>query len=299
MQAQINGGKRADDRRLAGAVCRLSLLAICFLVLSSRGAASAQDQPKPLDEAQVKELRLSLSSTPEYTEGKYGTRRTTEILYVPFKLEWSVTDRFDLSLTVPYIREHGQNIFATIGGGITRAPQRVNTHRRQPPPGRATTEDGLGDVLLEGSYILLEEKGLRPEVSGFAEIKFPTADSSKGLGTGEFDEKIGLGLEKKFDKWTTSLDASYTFVGSPSGASLDNSFGWSAGLAYDAVSWLRVSSTLEGATAVARHQPNPLEVRVVAEFTLGERVKLTAGALKGLSNGSPNFGAIAGLEVSF
>lgn len=30
-QAQINGGKRADDRRLARAACRLSLLAVCFL----------------------------------------------------------------------------------------------------------------------------------------------------------------------------------------------------------------------------------------------------------------------------
>ncbi len=277
---------------------RLVVFACLGLVLASRGAGSAQDQPKPLDEAQVKELGLSLSSRPEYTEGRYGTRRTTEILYVPFKLEWSVTNRFELSLTVPYIREHGQNIFAIIGGRVPRAPQPVST-RRQPPPGRATTEEGLGDVLLQGSYILLEEKGLRPEVSGFAEIKFPTADSSKGLGTGEFDETIGLGLEKKFDTWTTSLDASYTFVGSPPGASLDNSFGWSAGLAYDAVSWLRVSSTLEGATAITRHQPNPLDVRVVAEFALGDRVKLKAGALKGLSNGSPNFGAIAGLEVSF
>ncbi len=271
----------------------LVVLACLTLILVGRGAANAQDQPKPSDDAEAKELGLTLSGTPEYTEGKYGTRHTTDILYVPFVVDWSVTDRFDLSLTLPYLREHGRNIFATIGG-VIRTPA-----GRQSSTDRARTEEGLGDMLLEGSYVLLEEKDLSPEVRGFAEIKFPTADSRRGLGTGAFDETIGLGLEKKFAKWTTSLEVRYVFVGSPHGTSLDNSVGWSAEVAYDATSWLRLSSMLEGATAVARHEPGPLDLRVVAEVKLSDHVKLKAGALKGLSNGSPNFGVRAGFEVSF
>ncbi len=277
-------------------------LAVCLcwgLVLASHGAATAQDQepPKPLDEAQARELGLTLSSTPEYTQGRYGTRRTTEILSVPFKLRWSVTDRLDLSVTVPYVWEHGPNIFATVGR-VNRAPQRVNA-RRRPLRARVTTEDGLGDVLLDGSYVLLEAGDALPEVSGFADIKFPTADANKGLGTGEFDETIGLDVVKTFARWTTSLDASYTFVGSPPRIPLRNSFGWSAGLGYDATSSFRLSSYLEGATATAQHLRDPLDVRVVAEWKPGARVKLKAGVLKGLSSGSPSFGLLAGLEVGF
>jgi len=269
------------------------VLACLTLILVGR-AASGQEQPKPSNDAEARELGLTVSGTPEYTEGKYGTRHTTEILNVPFVLDWFVTDRFDLSLTLPYLREHGRDIVATIGGGAVRTPL-----GRQASTARARTEEGLGDVLLEAGYVLLEAKDLRPEVRGFAEIKFPTADSRRGLGTGAFDETIGLGLEKKFSKWTTSLEVRYVFVGSPHGTSLDNSVGWSAELAYDATSWLRLSSMLEGATAVARHEPGLLDLRVVAEVKVSHHVKLKAGALKGLSNGSPDFGVLVSFEVSF
>src|SRR5260370_33740239 len=161
MQAlELRGGgmcaQTGNYRKLSGPGMRLRLVvfACLGLVLASRGAGSAQDQPKPLDEAQVKELGLSLSSRPEYTEGRYGTRRTTEILYVPFKLEWSVTNRFELSLTVPYIREHGQNIFAIIGGRGPRGPQPGST-RPPPPPGRATAEKGRSDALRQARYLPL------------------------------------------------------------------------------------------------------------------------------------------------
>ncbi len=281
-------------RRLEAMPRTLVVLACLTLILVGRGAANAQDQPKPSDAAEAKELGLTLSGTPEYTEGKYGTRHTTDILYVPFVVDWSVTDRFDLSLTLPYLREHGRDIIATIGGGVVRTPL-----GRHASTGRARTEEGLGDMLLEAGYVLLEEKGLRPEVRGFAEIKFPTADSRRGLGTGAFDETMGLGLEKTFAKWTTSVEVRYVFVGSPHRTSLDNSVGWSAEVAYDATPWLRLSSRLEGATAVVRHEPDPLDLRIVAKVKVSDRVKLKAGAIKGLSNGSPNFGMLAGFEVSF
>jgi hypothetical protein len=99
--------------------------------------------------------------------------------------------------------------------------------------------------------------------------------------------------------WTTAVEVRYVFVGSPHRTSLDNSVGWSAEVAYDATPWLRLSSRLEGATAVVRHEPDPLDLRIVAEVKVSDRVRLKAGAIKGLSNGSPNFGMLAGFEVSF
>jgi hypothetical protein len=239
----------------------------CLLfVLFGPGAASGQDQPKPSDGAEARELGLTLSSTAEYTEGKYGTRHTTQILYVPFVLDWRLSDRFDLSVTISYIRQHGRDEFAALGGDGLRASQRVKADGRKPSPTRPRTEDGLGDVLLDGGYVLLEEKAVAPELRGFATIKFPTADSSKGLGTGEFDETLGLGLAKKLGRWTTWLEGYYVFVGSPPGTTLHNAVGWAGKLAYDATPSLRLAGSIEGETAVARHEPDPLEARVTVEL---------------------------------
>ncbi len=279
---------------------RHTFLACACLTLALAGheAASGQDPPKPSDEAEARKLGLTLSSTPEFTEGKYGTRHTTQILYVPFVLDWAPSDRSDLALTVPYVRQRGREEFAALGGDGVRASQRVNA-KRKPEAIRPRTEDGLGDVLLDGGYVLLEEKDVAPELRGFATIKFPTADSSKGLGTGEFDETLGLGLGKKLGKWTTGLDAYYVFVGSPPGTPLRDSVGLTGRLAYDPTPTLRVAGVLEWATAAARHEQNPLEARVTVQLRAGDRVRLEAGVIKGLSNGSPNFGLLTGLAVSF
>jgi hypothetical protein len=43
----------------------------------------------------------------------------------------------------------------------------------------------------------VEEKDLIPEIAPYVKIKFPTADSDRGLGTGEFDETIGVDLSKR------------------------------------------------------------------------------------------------------
>ena len=95
-----------------------------------------------------------------------------------------------------------------------------------------STESGLGDVLLKGQYVLLEEKVL-PEVAPYLKIKFPTADSGRGLGTGEFDETVGVDLSKTlFPRFVSYVTLAYTVIGSPAGTSLDNSFGWSVGAAY-------------------------------------------------------------------
>jgi hypothetical protein len=45
--------------------------------------------------------------------------------------------------------------------------------------------------------LCLEERDVIPEIMPYVKIKFPTADSDRGLGTGEFDETIGVDLSKR------------------------------------------------------------------------------------------------------
>jgi hypothetical protein len=276
------------------------IVAGLLMALAARGVADAEDVPKPSESRDARTLGLLLSTTADYSQGKYGSGHTTQILRVPSTLTWSATDRLDLTLTIPYLWEHGRDILATVGAGSVWTSPRLRTRGITQRTQHARTEDGLGDILVDGEYVLVEERDVIPEVSPFVGVKFPTADSSTGLGTGEFDETLGVSLSKTFGKrWTASADLLYTFVGSPRHTTLDNFFGWTVGVSYDVTPSLRLATYLDGATAVSRHDPNPLDLRFQVEYNITGIVALTAGASAGLSHGSGDFGVSAGIKLRF
>jgi len=75
-------------------------LSALALTVALAGTAAAEDQPKPPAPSPAAAVSLEVSLTPDYTEGKYGTRHTTQILRVPLTVDWFVTDRLDFALTV-------------------------------------------------------------------------------------------------------------------------------------------------------------------------------------------------------
>ena len=254
------------------------------LILLSALPALAEDHP-----------RFSLSTSVNYSVGDYGTGKDTTIVYVPFTLSVRPLDRLWLSVTVPFVYQDTQNVILTGGGVASRKEEKGKLAR----PARPTTEEGVGDVLLKVSYTILEEKALIPEIAPYVKIKFPTADENRGLGTGEYDETIGVDLSKRLiDGLFGYLSLSYTFIGSPPGSDLRNSFGWSLGPAY-ALGPVSVFGFLEGATAVAPGQEDPLDVRVGAEFSLLPALKLTGAVTRGLSKGAADWGVSAGLALRF
>ncbi|HEU4367147.1 MAG TPA: transporter [Methylomirabilota bacterium] len=252
------------------------------LVLLAAVPASAQDGP-----------RFSLSSSFNYSTGDYGTSEDTEIIYVPFTFGVKL-DRLELRLTVPYIRQTSQIVTLTGGGVAVRKDKKARAAQE------TDTESGLGDVLLRGSYVLLQEQDVWPEVTPYVKIKFPTADEDRGLGTGEFDETFGVDLSKTFlERVTAFLGVGYTIVGSPAGSDFDNSFGWSVGAAYAVARPFSVFAFLDGATAISSTQEDPLELRVGAEWRLTNVVKVTGAVTRGLSDGSADWGVSAGLALRF
>lgn len=248
--------------------------------------------------ALAEEPRWSFSTSVNYSRGDFGTKEDTSFLYVPFTLGVTPIDRLTLSLTVPYVRQTTQTVVITGGGVAVRKEEERKLATARPSVTR--TEDGLGDILLRGQYVLVEEQPLVPEVSPYLKIKFPTADKDRGLGTGEFDETVGADLSKTFlDRFVAYLTLAYTFVGSPRGEDLSNSFGWSLGGAYRVAQPFTVFAFLDGATAISPGQENPLELRVGAEYRLTKALKLTGSVGKGLSDGSPDFSISGGIALRF
>src|SRR5438094_7121741 len=264
---------------------QLALLGLVLAVVGVRPAL-AQDEP-----------RISLSTTGDYSVGDYGTGKDTTLLYVPFTLGVRPFDRFWLSVTVPYLYQTGQNVVLT-GGGVAVKSKKSNGKLTR--PATSTTESGLGDVLAKASFILIPETDFIPEVTPYFKVKFPTADKDRGLGTGEFDETLGVDVSKRLiDALFGFLTLSYTFIGDPPGADFRNSFGWSVGAAYAIVPPFSVFAFLDCATAISPGQDDPLDIRVGAEYRIIKALKLTGAVTRGLSNGSADWGVSGTLTLRF
>src|SRR5437899_5793691 len=191
------------------------------LVLLSAAPVLAEDEPW-----------VKFSTSVNYSVGDYGTNKDTKIVYVPFTLGVRPLDRFWLSVTVPFIYQDTQNVVLTGGGVASRKEQKGKLAQ----PARATTESGLGDVLLKASVVVVEERDLIPEITPYLKIKFPTADKDRGLGTGEFDETLGVDMSKNLvGDLYGYLTLGYTFIGDPRCSELGDSFRCSVGVAFGIV----------------------------------------------------------------
>ena len=119
--------------------------------------------------------RITFSSGVDYSVGNYSATSATEIWYIPVTLKLEQPTVI-YKLTVPFIRITGP-------GYVTGA--------EADPAGSGdtatTTESGMGDILTSASYTLIPYQIEKLSIDLTAKIKLPTADESRGLGTGEID----------------------------------------------------------------------------------------------------------------
>jgi hypothetical protein len=258
---------------------------LLVLVLAGASPAPAQDEP-----------RWSLSTSVNYSFGDYGTGEDTTLLYVPVTLGVRPIDRLWLSLTVPYIYLSAENVVVT-GGGVAARKRGTGKLAR---PEASSSESGLGDLSFKASYVVLEERDLIPEIAPWVRIKFPTADSDRGLGTGEFDETLGLDLSKRlFDSLVGYVTVSYTFIGDPPGTDFRDTFGWSVGASYQLLPPLSVFAFVDGATAITPGQSNPVELRLGVEYVIVKGLKVGGAVTRGLTDGAADWGFSGGLSLRF
>lgn len=241
--------------------------------------------------------RWSLSTSVNYSVGDYGTNDDTTIVYVPFTLGVKPIERLSISLTLPFIHQSSENVVVT-GGGV--AARKRGGSGKFARPETSSSQSGFGDVLLRAAYTAVEETEWIPEIAPYFKIKFPTADSDRGLGTGEFDETVGIDLSKQIlERLYGYVTFAYTFIGDPPGTDFRNSFGWSVGAAYSVVGPVSVFAFLDGSTAISPDQSDPAELRVGAEYRLTRALKLTGAVTRGLTDGAADWGISAGLGLRF
>lgn len=250
--------------------------------------------------------QLSLSLGFEFASGDYGTDQTTDSYRIPLTVDYLPNDKLDFELVIPYLHQSNGN---TVSLGGMRFPMHNATSGGGSGMGgmgggSSTTtasgsQSGLGDITLTAGYALLAETADSPLLRPLLYAKFPTADENKGLGTGAFDFGGGLSLAKNFGPWSTYAEALYIVPGSSSDFDPDNYWSYQASAGYALSQKLSCGLALSGATAAFADANNALEVQLKVDYLTSPKGSVGGYLAKGLSNGSPDYGAGVYAAINF
>jgi len=229
---------------------------------------------------------FSLTTGLDYSTGKYGGTESTDMLYIPVAGKYEA-DKYTLKLTVPYLQVTGP-------GNVVRDVGQIG-----PASTTRTKQSGLGDIVVAGTYDMYGGHANGTFVDVTAKIKFGTADEAKGLGTGKNDYALQADLYKTFGKNTVFGTLGYKVMGSPPGVTLNNVFYASLGAGHQ-----YSQETSAGLILNLQEKAFPTgfpqqELTAYVSRKLGKTWKAQAYAVKGFSNGSPDWGAGAMFSVAF
>jgi hypothetical protein len=257
------------------------ILLCVFTVLCALGPSEGRAEEKP----EARDWKVSVSVN--YETGKYGTTSNTDTFYMPVTIKKYFPDMGDISLTIPYISQTGSSDVTNIDGTVFQTKL---------TPGAPVTNSGVGDLILRGSYYLFSESRNVPfDLNLTAKIKVPTADDSRGLGTGEFDTGFGLEFAKTLPSgFTGYLDIYYTAIGDPPGLDLEDRVSFDAGFSLKIAPQWTMSAFYEESTPLLKSNSHLRDLLLSFEFKANSRSRLFFGTTLGLTDTSPEYGLSLG-----
>ena len=173
----------------------------------------------------------------DFSTGTYGGTNRTDTLSLPLGFTFT-RGAFTGSLTTSYLRITGDGSYVpglgAVGKLLALRPRTGLLARRFATAASSlptvTTEQGLGDLIVNNSFQLPAFGPTAPTFRLGIETKLALANADHGLGSGENDyaPKFSFGLAR--DHWGCDLDLGYHFFGDPAGVDLRNGvFGTASG----------------------------------------------------------------------
>ena len=262
-------------------------LAACILAAGASAPVLAEDGT------------FSLGTGLTYTSGDYGTSTTTKILSVPFTARYD-KDRWTLKATLPYLRITGGSAvipgLGTVPNNNPRGRGRGNAGAGGGGGGTTTTTtdstaSGWGDLVTSVTYNAYYDSASKLGVDLTGKVKWGTADRDKGLGTGENDYGAQVDAYKTFDRTTVFGGLGYTNLGSSDFIALNNVWNATAGLTYKLDDRDSAGLAYDYRQKASSTSSQLSEVTGFWSRKIDRNWKMQAFLLKGLANGSPDWGA--------
>ncbi len=245
----------------------------------------------------------------QFATGQYGTGITTDAVFMPFMVEVFPTERLDFSLEIPLIYQSSSAVVAGQFAGMrqgagmgTTSPVMLSTSRvaaAMTGPGPRTnaspfnlndSQFGIGDLKVGMGYVLYTEEDYVPAIRPNFFIKIPTADKDKFLGTGAFDEGVGVEFSKWLGKWLADGDIGYVFQGNSTVVAVKDYMYYDIGVGYQVSEHLRPIFLVKGSTPTVDGASPLLEARLRVKYQLSRHTGLDGYVSKGITTASPDYG---------
>ena len=271
-----------------GSVALLCILALSLLAASVTGAQHRERADRPEERPGREHFQLKIGAG--YDQGDFGTSDTTRSVYVPITLRY-LGERFEVGMTASLVYLDTESSVVVVDGLPVPAERR-----------RRTEEAGIGDLIFRARYYALDDAGpdsLIPALTPFVKLKAPTADESKGFGTGEWDGGFGLEFDKRFREFFVLGDVGYTFMGDPPDEDFRDRPGASLGIGRYFTPDLALMALLDWRRSLVRGQDDSLDLVGIAQIKLAPTLTVSPYTFVGLTNGSPDFGVGAELSWRF
>lgn len=229
--------------------------------------------------------KFSLETGMDYNTGKYGGTQSTDILYVPVTARYQ-DKSWTLKLTVPYLQISGPSNVIN-GVGLTGAAV-TNT---------ITTRSGMGDVIAAATHNAYNggASGLLVNLTG--KVKFGTASSAKGLGTGKNDYSLQSEVYQMQGNLTSFATVGYKIHGAPVGYVLNDVFYGSLGGSYKFDQETNGGMMLNLGQKSTAKGSSRMEAIFFASHRFDKNLKAQGYVLKGFSKSVPGWGA--GATIAF
>lgn len=232
------------------------------------------------------------SSSFNYNTGTYGGAGQTDSIYIPFTLKRYYREG-NISLTAPYLRQSSTGQVVRVGGNTAVMGKKSGA-------ARTAGESGLADAIINGSYTLKKDGPKSFDLAAAGRLKLPTADESRGLGTGELDLGSGLEFAKELRPGLTLLvDGYYTIIGDPAGVDLNNELALDIGIFRQFRKDLSLTVLYATRGAIVDGNADPREISGTLYYASADGNNYFGGLLLGLSDGSPDAGISVGLSRRF
>ena len=165
-------------------------------------------------------------------------------------------------------------------------------------PKEGKKENGFADTELKLKYRLIDEKDWRPAFAITGTLKIPTANESKGLGSGEADFGINAIATKNLSKrLALHLNLGYTFIGEDH---VDNALNYSLASQFIlSDKWALVGEIVGVNNMNRRHGDDPLSGLIGTYYLITDKIIWDAGLEIGMNKAAPDFRFTTGLTLLF
>lgn len=243
----------------------------------------------------VKDREITFTTGYDYSSGKFNLPTSTNISYIPYSLKYASND-WTFRASSGYISFAGPKNIVTADDGVPLVTDIDLTYDEARTSHR---KSGFGDVYLSASYALEN-----PYMDDFffdltGQIKLPTADENKGLGTGKIDYTIKADAAYLFGNFMPFGTIGYRFVGKTDRYDLQHSFFASIGMAYYLTYDTSIGVSYDYRESATPGFNSPKEIFAYTDVQLNDNWGINFYGVMGLNNVTTDYGVGTQIRYKF